>query len=120
MENLAEATLRKVKESGKGYFEDAKNLAELDRLQSDPGHIPGLIPGLNFEDTGQKQPCTALAIILKIGKRHPERSIRILEGAFKKDEAPAHYLSELIYKIHRKKEAEERKLYSRSILGARK
>ena len=120
METLAMTTLRKVRESGMGYFEDKENLAELEELQEDPGHIPELIAGLNLEDTGLKQPCTALAVILKIGKRHPERSLRILENAVKNGDAPIHYLSELIYKIHRRRELGEKKLYSRSILGARK
>ncbi len=120
METLAETTLRKVREAGRGYFEDKGNLAELEELQKDPGHIPELIAGLSLEDTGLKQPCTALAVILKIGKRHPEKSLRILENAVKNDEAPLHYLSELIYKIHSKREKEEKKLYSKSILGARK
>ncbi|MFH1448376.1 MAG: hypothetical protein ABIG39_05925 [Candidatus Micrarchaeota archaeon] len=57
--------------------------------------------GLNFADNGLKQPCTTLAIILKIGRKHPDESIRILEKALKNDEAPIHYLCELIYKIHR-------------------
>ncbi len=104
MESLARKVLNKIKEQGKVYFNVEENLGEIEELQKNPQHIQELIEGLNFVDNGLKQPCTSLAVILKIGKKHPHESIRILENALKNDEAPVHYLCELVYKIHRETE----------------
>lgn len=114
MGTLTENTLAKIREQGRTYFDKEENLRELDELKMDPNHIGELVKGLSFEDKGLKQPCTALAVILKIGRQYPEESIEILEQALRREEAPTHYLCELIYKIHKKQEA-----HSRSILGAR-
>ncbi|MBI5035780.1 hypothetical protein HZC09_00400 [Candidatus Micrarchaeota archaeon] len=101
MESLAVSVLNRVREKGRAYFDEAENLRDIEQLANDPANIETLLPGLNFEDNGLKQPCAVLAIILKIAKKHPKPGTRILEAAIKNDAAPLNYLCELIYKVNK-------------------
>lgn len=100
-ESLSRQVLQEIEAQGKNFFENQENLRQIEELKKHPSCVRNLIGGLNFRDTGLKQPCTALAIILKIGRQYPEETIRLLEKAIKNKEAPLHYLCELIYKINR-------------------
>ena len=94
--------LEKIRVQGKTFFSRKENVALAEELARDPRNVETLIAGLNFEDNGLKQPCTTLALILKIGRRHRDESTVILGKALKNEAAPLHYLCELVYKINKR------------------
>ena len=63
--------------------------------------VPALIEALNILETGKHEPCTVYAIILKIGRKQPQKTLAFLQEAKKAEEAPKYYLDELIKKIEK-------------------
>lgn len=61
--------------------------------------LPGLIEGLNFQETGNHEPCSVYAVILKISRQQPGQALDYLEKARLARDAPLYYLDELIRKV---------------------
>lgn len=61
--------------------------------------LPALIEALNIYESGNNEPCTIFAIILKFAEKKNSRLMQILKSALETNEAPKYYLQELIEKV---------------------
>jgi hypothetical protein len=89
----------KIKEFGDEIFNKEQILLkQFMNLDVDEA-VPFLIEGLNVYESGNHEPCTFYAFILKFAKKEPKRVLNLLIKALSKEDAPAYYLQELINKI---------------------
>ena len=63
--------------------------------------LPSLSEMLYVHDSGRHEACSIFAVMLKIGKMHPEAVIRFLEKAIIDQSIPEYYASQLLKKIER-------------------
>ncbi len=61
--------------------------------------IPPLIEMLNVHETGKHEACTVFGIILKIGKKNPEKVLKYLKEAAVQKSAPIYLLKKLQKKL---------------------
>ena len=88
-----------VVEYGDAVFSKKKNL--IDNIVRMPVEktLPALTEMLFAHDTGRHEACSVFAVILKIGKLHPDRVITLLRNAIEEGSAPTYYGEQLISKI---------------------
>ncbi len=91
--------VKAISEKGDRIFQE--NVELVDRITSfSPERIlPGLIEGLNFQETGNHEPCSIYALILKIGRQEPQKVLDHLVATRTARNAPLYYLDELIRKV---------------------
>lgn len=109
MDFAASAVLEEIRQNGRFFFN--KNSEALSLLLSDyrEEYFAILLDGLNMTDTGLKQPCTVLAVILKVCRMNPKRSLELLDGALVAKQAPRKYLLELAEKTRKMAEKADSK-----------
>lgn len=91
--------MEKITEKGDRIFkEDAALVNQVAGLPPER-ILPGLIEGLNFLETGNHEPCSVYAVILKISRQEPIQALDDLEKARSARDAPLYYLDELIRKV---------------------
>ncbi|MFH1106893.1 MAG: hypothetical protein V1787_03275 [Candidatus Micrarchaeota archaeon] len=101
MGTSAAAVVEKVREHGRLIFIREPGLLSSMLEAYDEEAFVSLVDGLNIPDTGMKQPCTVLAILLKLGRKNPQKSLALLDAADVANRAPKKYLRELTEKIGR-------------------
>ena len=90
---------RSIIEDGDETFEKRPNLVKI-ISQIEPEYIlPALGEMLFIRDTGKHETCTAFAMILKIGKKEPEKTLSFLQTALTNQSVPTYFAEQLIQKI---------------------
>ena len=92
----------KIRHQGDHIFEDKIN--PIENLYSvDVEYLTlALITALNIPEHSNHEPCTAVALLLKLSKDNKEVVLRKCQKALKENSAPAFYLTEIINKLVRK------------------
>lgn len=67
--------------------------------------LPALAEMLYTHDTGKHEACTAFAVILKLGKTHPDQVLHFLQDALENKKILPYYARQLTEKISRQKQA---------------
>jgi len=85
----------------KGDYIFKENLFLINQVMKfDPNKlIPLLIAALNIKDSGNHEACTVFALLLKIGKKFPDKVKNYILNAKKDKSAPDYYLQKLETKI---------------------
>ncbi len=97
--HLFEELARSIKEKGDHVFEINHNPLE-PFVGVEPEVIAqALIALLNLPDTGNHEQCTAVALLLKLGKTEKSEVIRSCRVALRQNQAPVFYLEEIIRKL---------------------
>lgn len=92
---------RGIVEQGDELFSSQPKLVDA-VVAMPPSHsLPALAEMLHVKDTGKHEACTAFAVILKIGKRHPKVVKAFLAQSSEQGATPPYYAQQLIEKIER-------------------
>lgn len=92
--------MRAIQVKGDGIFTEHPDLVKVVSTFEPHIAMPTLIEGLNIHDSGRHEACSVYAIILKIGKKYPQKVCRQLEKAIEEKQAPRYYTEELIRKLN--------------------
>lgn len=99
---VANQLLDKIELKGDRIFKEEMKLVER-ALRLDPESLtPILIEALNVKNRGNHEPCTVFALLLKLGRMHPEDTLRHISKALEGKSAPVYYLRELQRKISKR------------------
>ncbi len=108
-ENVPEATTHLLKRlyqnillHGDEVFEKAPSLIKQIEALPTEHMLPALGEMLYARETGKHEACTAFGMILKVGKRNPEQTIKFLQDVLNAESVPSYYARQLIEKIERK------------------
>lgn len=84
---------------GDALFRAFPSLVEA-AMQIEPAAlVPVLLDALNVRETGRHEPCTMFGLILKLARRSPESTLRVLRPALVRCRAPAYYVDDLQRKL---------------------
>lgn len=97
LQKLYDAVLR----HGDGVYKTDTNLIENIVRMPVQQVLPALIEMLYIHDTGRHEACSVFAVILKLGKMHPDLVKQYLRNAIEANTVPAYYAKQLIDKIDR-------------------
>jgi hypothetical protein len=92
--------MRAIQVKGDGIFTEHPDLVKVVSTFEPHIAMPTLIEGLNIHDSGRHEACSVYAIILKIGKKYPQKVCRQSEKAIEEKQAPRYYTEELIRKLN--------------------
>lgn len=86
---------------GDEVFQRVPNLIENIMRMPVEQTLPALSEMLYTHDTGKHEACSVFAVILKIGKMHPDRVVGFMKQAIESKSVPAYYAQQIISKIER-------------------
>ncbi|MCB1531044.1 MAG: hypothetical protein H6853_04180 [Rhodospirillales bacterium] len=84
---------------GDMLFREDKTLVNAVMRMPPPNVLPALCEMLYTPDVGKHEPCTAFAMILKMGRAYPKQTVDILKERLEQKGLPSYFAEQLISKI---------------------